>query len=54
MDLKELRSQIDQIDQQLVDLFVQRMDVASKIADQRRKTICPFSSLPGSGRSFRK
>ena len=42
MDLKELRGQIDQIDRQLVDLFVQRMDVASKIADHKKEYHLPI------------
>ena len=42
MDLKELRSQIDKIDQQLVDLFVQRMEVASMIADHKKEHHLPI------------
>ena len=42
MDLKELRGQIDHIDQQLVELFVQRMDVASRIADHKKENHLPI------------
>ena len=31
MDIQELRTQIDNIDDQLVKLFVERMEVAEKI-----------------------
>ena len=42
MELKELRGKIDEIDQQLVDLFVQRMDVASQIADHKKENHLPI------------
>ena len=42
MDLKELRGQIDDIDHQLVDLFVRRMDIASKIADHKKENHLPI------------
>ncbi len=35
MELEELRTQIDSIDNQLVKLFCQRMEVASKVADYK-------------------
>ena len=41
MDLIELRSQIDHIDHQLVDLFCQRMDVSAQIADYKKKNALP-------------
>ena len=42
MDIKELRGQIDTIDDQLVQLFCQRMDVAAKIADYKRQNDMPI------------
>ena len=36
MELQELRGRIDQIDDQLVKLFAQRMDVAAQIADYKK------------------
>jgi len=42
MDLKELRGQIDQIDDQLVDLFAQRMAVSAQIADCKKKQNMPI------------
>ena len=42
MDIKELRGQIDQIDEQLVKLFAQRMDVAAKIADYKKSHDLPI------------
>lgn len=41
MDLTQLRSEIDQIDDELVRLFAARMDVAAKIADYKK-----FHGLP--------
>ena len=35
MDLKDLRSEIDVIDRQIVELYEKRMDVASKVADYK-------------------
>ena len=42
MDLKELRNEIDAIDDQLVKLFCQRMEVASKVADYKREHHLPI------------
>ncbi len=42
MDLKELRTQIDEIDDQLVRLFVERMDVAAQIADYKKENQLPI------------
>ena len=42
MDIKELRGQIDEIDEQLVKLFCQRMDVAAKVADYKREHNLPI------------
>lgn len=36
MELADLRNQIDAIDDELVKLFVQRMDVAARIADYKK------------------
>ena len=37
MDIQDLRNEIDTIDDQLVKLFAQRMDVASRIADFKKE-----------------
>lgn len=37
MDLKELRLEIDKIDDELVKLFCQRMEVAAQIADYKKE-----------------
>ena len=42
MELKELRGKIDAIDHQLVDLFVQRMEIASQIADHKKEHHLPI------------
>ena len=41
MDLKELRSEIDRIDDALVKLFAERMDVAAKIGDYKKQRNLP-------------
>ena len=42
MDLKELRSEIDRIDDDLVKLFKARMDVSAKIADYKKEQHLPI------------
>ena len=42
MDLNELRVEIDQIDDQQVKLFCQRMDVAARVADYKRQNNLPI------------
>jgi len=42
MDLKELRTQIDTIDDELVRLFGMRMEVAAKIADYKKENNLPI------------
>lgn len=42
MDLTELRSQIDAIDDQMVSLFCQRMDVAAQIAEYKKEHGLPI------------
>ena len=37
MDIQQLRDQIDGIDDELVRLFIQRMGVASQIADYKKE-----------------
>lgn len=41
MELEQLRQEIDQIDQELVKLFGQRMDVSARIADYKRENAMP-------------
>ena len=42
MDIKELRNEIDAIDDQLVKLFCQRMDIAAQVADYKRQHDMPI------------
>lgn len=42
MDINSLRGQIDVIDQELVELFCRRMDVAAQIADYKREHNMPI------------
>ena len=42
MDLKELRNEIDRIDDQLVQLFAQRMEVSARIADYKKENGLPI------------
>ena len=42
MDLKELRGQIDEIDDQLVSLFCRRMDIAAQVADYKKANGLPI------------
>ena len=46
MELADLRNQIDAIDDELVKLFVQRMDVAARIADYKKEQDLPLL-VPG-------
>ena len=42
MDLKDLRNEIDEIDDELVKLFAKRMDVATRIADVKKEKSLPI------------
>ena len=42
MDLKELRAQIDDIDDELVKLFCKRMDIAAQVADYKKENCLPI------------
>ena len=42
MDIKDLREEIDQIDDQLVQLFAQRMEVSARIADYKKQNNMPI------------
>ena len=48
MDLNQLRSEIDQIDQSLVELFVRRMNISSAIADYKKEHNLPIVSRENS------
>ena len=41
MDLMELREQINEIDAQMLDLFLRRMQVSSNVAEYKRKNGLP-------------
>ena len=41
MDLQELRTEIDRIDDQLVKLFAERMEIAAKIGDYKKQRNLP-------------
>ena len=49
MDLKELRGQIDEIDDQLVELFAKRMDVAAAIGDYKVIKITDYTKPEETG-----
>ena len=53
MDITELRSQIDHIDQQLTDLFSQRMAIARQVADYKKENNLPIYA-PGREREMMK
>ena len=42
MELNELRGQIDQIDDQLVKLFVERMNLSAQVADYKKANHLPI------------
>lgn len=42
MDLKDIREQIDSIDDELVQLFVKRMDLAAQVADYKKANNLPI------------
>ena len=42
MDLNEIRNQIDQIDDQLVQLFCQRMNLSAHVADYKKANNLPI------------
>lgn len=42
MDIQDMRREIDAIDDQLVQLFKQRMDVAAQIADYKKAENMPI------------
>ena len=42
MDLLELRKEIDQIDDELVRLFCQRMEISAKVADYKKEQHLPI------------
>ena len=42
MDIKAFRDQIDNVDKQLVDLFVQRMNLSAQIADYKKEHNMPI------------
>ncbi len=42
MDIKELRMQIDAIDDQMISLFIKRMEIASKIGAYKRENNLPI------------
>lgn len=50
MELKDIRSTIDQIDDELLQLFVRRMEASRQVRPTRRKTVCPYSIPAASAR----
>ena len=42
MDIQDLRKQIDAIDDQIISLFAQRMDIASKVAAYKSERNLPI------------
>ena len=41
MDLKDYRTQLDAIDDQMASLFKQRMEIVRKVADYKKETNTP-------------
>ena len=41
MDLKDLRDEIDQIDKEILGLFVKRMEVVKKVAEFKKQNNLP-------------
>ena len=42
MDLNELRNEINSIDDEILALFLRRMDVAAQVADYKRENCLPI------------
>ena len=42
MDLSEIRQQIDEIDQELVELFCRRMNLSAQVADYKKANNLPI------------
>ena len=42
MDLNELRNEINSIDEEILDLFLRRMDIASQVADYKKAHDLPI------------
>ena len=42
MDLNQLRSEIDKIDDQLISLYGQRMEIAARIGDYKKQNNLPI------------
>lgn len=42
MDLSEIREEIDKIDEQLVNLFIQRMNLSAQVADYKKAHNLPI------------
>ena len=42
MELKDLRTEIDMIDDELVRLFVRRMDICAQVADYKKENNLPI------------
>ena len=51
MNLEELRTEIDAIDDTLVNAFAQRMDVVARVSQAKKEQGLP--TLPGNGPSWR-
>ena len=52
MELKDLRCEIDKIDDQLVKLFVQRMEISAQVAAYKKEHQLPILSRSGSRKSW--
>ncbi|MFR4757508.1 MAG: chorismate mutase [Evtepia gabavorous] len=53
MNLEELRTEIDAIDDTLVNAFAQRMDVVARVSQAKKEQGLPTWTLPGNGPSWR-
>ena len=54
MDLQQLRTQIDKIDAQIVELYEQRMDISRQVAEYKIETGKRYLTNSGSRKSWKK
>lgn len=52
MDLNQIREEIDQVDQQIVELFQRRMGLAGDVAASKRESGKPYMTGSGKSRSW--
>ena len=50
MELSDIRAKIDTVDDQLLNLFLERMRLSEEVAAYKTSITCPFSTSSGNGR----